>query len=138
MAATNQDRTGWFTITQVAAAMQLGEQEFLRAYIQQGNDELNFAGEPQVHWLELVKWAENYFTERTIVSEQQLQHSVEQGFTAEEAERGWREFYGQMEARELLEGLLGLDDWSDGVTNRVATNWNLTTHEYEVISNDTL
>jgi len=113
MAASTNDPSGWFRVSRVAAAMRLSESDFLRAYIDGHDDELTYWGpEVAVHWYSLLAWAEKFYAT---------------SLDAYEAGNA---------ARELIENLLGLDDWTDGLTNRVATNWNLDTLDYEVVSHD--
>lgn len=137
MATGDKNTTGWFTAAEVAEAMQLSEQDFLRAYLDGPDDELQYwSGEPQIHWFSLVTWFEEYYTKTSTVTAESrgVQTSVAYGRSLEEAIEIWKREDGKDAARDLLEELLGLDAWTDGLNGRVATNWNMETLDYDVES----
>ncbi|MFS0894717.1 hypothetical protein [Microbacterium sp. 179-I 3D3 NHS] len=137
MATQDRNTTGWFTAAEVAEAMQLSEQDFLRAFIDGPDDELEYwSGEPQIHWRDLLAWVEKHYYETSEVGPDNpmVKWHIDRGGDPEtiiENRKREQAFDG---ARDLLEELLGLDAWTDGLNGRVATNWNMETLDYEVES----
>ncbi|GEB96449.1 hypothetical protein [Microbacterium lacticum] len=135
MASEDRNMTGWFSPAQVAEAMHLSEQEFLRAYLDGPDDELVYAeGEPKVHWFSLLRWVEKHYYETSTIGTESpmVKYHIDRGSDPAKTVESHKREDATEGARMLLEELLGIDDWLDGISRRVATNWNMDTLDYEV------
>lgn len=135
MSDEDRNTTGWFLPSEVAEAMLISEQEFLRAYLDGPDDELVYwNGEPRVHWFSLLRWVEQYYYETSDVSPESpmVKWHTDRGADPAKTVESKKRDDAIEGARMLLEELLGIDDWVDGISRRVATNWNMETLDYEV------
>lgn len=115
--------------------MQLSEQEFLRAYLDGPDDELVYwDGDARVHWFSLLRWVEEHYYETSTIGPESpmVKYYIDQGSDPAGTIESQKRSDATEGARMLLEELLGIDDWLDGVSPRVATNWNMETMGYEV------